>query len=291
MKCLQNIKGGAARQCRAGSRPPIDRKEVSPMPAVDLNADLGESFGNYRLGQDPVLIPLLNSAHLACGFHASDPRVMDETVRLCRDAGVQIGAHPGFPDPVGFGRRTMDITGREAETDVVYQLGALEAFCRRNGTTMDHVKAHGALYNHAAKSAEVAKGIAAGMASFRPDLLVVCQSGSEMEKAALESGLTIAYEGFIDRAYNPDGTLASRRLEGTLIHDAGRATEQALRMVTEGTVVAIDGSVVHLRVDTLCVHGDNPDAVDFVRTLRQELVAAGVELTRMRDVVAARSGE
>ena len=243
------------------------------MPAVDLNADLGESFGNYQLGQDSVLIPLLNSAHLACGFHASDPRVMDETVRLCREAGVQIGAHPGFPDPVGFGRRVMDVTGREAETDVVYQLGALEAFCRRNGASMQHVKAHGALYNHAARSAEVAKGIAAGMASFRPDLLVVCQSGSEMEKAALEAGLAVAYEGFVDRAYNPDGTLASRRLEGTLFHDIGRATEQALRMVTEGTVAAIDGSVVELRVDTLCVHGDNDSSVAAVRQIRQALDA------------------
>jgi 5-oxoprolinase (ATP-hydrolysing) subunit A len=259
------------------------------LAAVDLNADLGESYGNYRLGQDPVLIPLLNSAHLACGFHAGDPRVMDETVLLCRDAGVQVGAHPGFPDRVGFGRRVLDITAREAETDIVYQLGALEAFCRRNGVWMHHVKPHGALYNHAARSPEVAKGIAAGVASLRPDLLIVCQSGSEMEKAALEAGLTVAYEGFIDRAYNPDGTLASRRLEGTLLHDTGRATEQALRMVTQGRVVAIDGSLVELRVDTLCVHGDNPDAVDFVRELRGKLTAAGVELKAMRDVVADRA--
>jgi 5-oxoprolinase (ATP-hydrolysing) subunit A len=259
------------------------------VPAVDLNADLGESYGNYRLGQDPVLIPLLNSAHLACGFHAGDPRVMDETVLLCRDAGVQVGAHPGFPDRVGFGRRMLDITAREAETDIVYQLGALEGFCRRNGVWMHHVKPHGALYNHAARSPEVAKGIAAGVASLRPDLLIVCQSGSEMEKAALEAGLNVAYEGFVDRAYNPDGTLASRRLEGTLLHDTERATDQALRMVIEGRVVAIDGSVVDLRVDTLCVHGDNPDAVDFVRELRGKLTVAGVELKAMREVVTARA--
>jgi 5-oxoprolinase (ATP-hydrolysing) subunit A len=258
------------------------------MPAVDLNADLGESFGNYRLGEDPVLIPLLTSAHLACGFHAGDPRVMDETVRLCRDAGVQIGAHPSFPDRVGFGRRAMDVTAHEAETDVVYQLGALDAFCRRNGATLHHVKLHGALYNHAARNHDVARGIVAGMASFRPDLLLVCQPGSEMERAAEEAGLTIAYEGFVDRAYNPDGTLASRRLEGSVLHDPELATEQALRMVTEGTVVAIDGSVVELRVDTLCVHGDNPDAAGFVRRLRQKLIAAGIELKPAREVVAAR---
>jgi UPF0271 protein len=258
------------------------------MPIVDLNADLGESFGNYSLGQDPVLIPLLNSAHLACGFHAGDPRVMDETVRLCRDAGVQVGAHPGFPDLAGFGRRVMDVSGVEAETDVVYQLGALGAFCRRHGAELHHVKPHGALYNHAARSAEVAKGVAAGVASFRPDLLIVCQPGSEVEKAALEAGLGVAYEGFIDRAYNPDGTLASRRLEGALLHDPDRAIDQALRMVTEGTVVAMDGTVVELRVDTLCVHGDNPDAVGFIRGLRERLTAAGVELRPMREVVNLR---
>lgn len=259
------------------------------MPAVDLNADLGESFGSYRLGQDPVLIPLLNSAHIACGFHAGDPRVMDETVRLCRDAGVQIGAHPGFPDLAGFGRRVMEVSGREAETDVVYQLGALEAFCRRNGAELRHVKAHGALYNQAVRNAELAKGIAAGIASFRPDLLIVCQSGTEVERAAIEAGLTVAYEGFVDRAYNADGTLASRKLEGALLHDPRRAVDQALRMIAEGTVVAMDGTVVELRVDTLCVHGDNPDAVDFVKGLRRELIAAGVELEPMREVVQARA--
>lgn len=259
------------------------------MPAVDLNADLGESYGNYRLGQDEVLIPLLNSAHLACGFHASDPRVMDATVVLCREAGVQIGAHPGFPDHVGFGRRVIDITGREAETDIVYQLGALDAFCRRNRATLYHVKPHGALYNHAAKNREVAKGIASGIASFNPELLVVCQPGSEMDLAATEAGLAVAREGFVDRAYNPDGTLASRRVEGTLYHDSRRAVEQAVRMVTESRVVALDGTGVELEVDTLCVHGDNPDAVDFIRRLRAELEAAGVELKPMREVVASRA--
>lgn len=259
------------------------------MSAVDLNADLGESYGNYTLGQDAVLIPLLSSAHLACGFHASDPRVMDASVQLCKHHSVQIGAHPGFADHVGFGRRTMDITGREAETDIVYQVGALDAFCRRNHVSLHHVKPHGALYNHAARNAEVAKGIAAGVASFRSDLLVVCQSGSEMERAAIAAGLTVAYEGFVDRAYNPDGTLASRRLEGTLLHETERATEQALRMVKEGSVVAIDGSIVQLRVDTLCVHGDNPDAVKFIKALRDKVRAAGVEIKPMREVVEERN--
>jgi 5-oxoprolinase (ATP-hydrolysing) subunit A len=259
------------------------------MPAVDLNADLGESFSNYKLGQDEVLIPLLNSAHLACGWHAADPLVMDDTVRLCKQAGIQIGGHPSFPDRVGFGRRVLDVTGREVETDIVYQLGALDAFCRRHGVELEHVKPHGALYNHAAVTPEVAKGIAAGVASFRPDLLIVCAPGSEMAKAAEEAGLTVAPEGFIDRAYNADGTLASRRQEGTLLHDHEKAIEQALRMVLEGTVVATDGTVVELRPVTLCVHGDNPDAVDFIRGLRERLTAAGVELKPARELVGAQA--
>ncbi len=255
---------------------------------VDLNADLGESYGNYTIGQDSVLMPLLTSAHIACGFHAGDPRVMDATVRLCKRHGVQIGAHPGFPDRVGFGRRVMDITGAEAETDVLYQIGALDAFCRRNEIAMHHVKPHGALYNHAARNREVAKGIASGIASFRSDLLVVCQSGSQMERAALDAGISVAYEGFIDRKYNADGTLASRRLEGTVLHDIEQATDQAIRMLKEGVVIAIDGTKVPMRVDTLCIHGDNPKAVALVTALRDKLKEAGVEVRPMRAVVAAR---
>jgi UPF0271 protein len=259
------------------------------MPVIDLNADLGESYGNYSLGNDRELIPLLTSAHLACGFHASDPRIMDETVRHCRDAEVGVGAHPSFPDHVGFGRRVLDITGLEAETDTVYQIAALDGFCRRNGVPLRHVKPHGALYNHASRVAEVAKGIAAGMASFNPELIMVCQDGSELAKAAEETGLPIAYEGFVDRAYEADGRLASRRIPGTLYHDPNQAIEQAVRMVLDHQVVARDGTVVDLRVDTLCVHGDNPDALVFVRLLRQRLAEAGVELKRMGEVIAARA--
>jgi 5-oxoprolinase (ATP-hydrolysing) subunit A len=257
-------------------------------PAVDLNADLGESFGNHQLGQDALLIPLLGSAHVACGFHAGDPRVIDRTVALCHQAGVQIGAHPSLPDLVGFGRRAMDVTPHEAETDVVYQLGAIDAFCRRHGAELCHVKAHGSLYNQAAGDVALARAIARGVASFRPDLLIVCQSGTRMEEAALEAGLAVAYEGFADRAYNPDGSLASRRLEGSVLHDPERVLDQALRMVTDGSVVALDGSAVELRVDTLCVHGDNPEALALVRALRERLSAAGVQLRPMREVVRLR---
>jgi 5-oxoprolinase (ATP-hydrolysing) subunit A len=256
---------------------------------IDLNADLGESFGAFSIGRDPDLIPLLTSANVACGFHGGDPRVMDVTVRRCRAAGVAVGAHPSFPDLVGFGRRALEVTPEEAETDVLYQVAALAGFCRRHGVAMQHVKPHGALYNQANRSPDLALGIAAGVAAFDPGLLLVCQPGTELARAALAAGLTVAREGFADRAYNPDGTLVSRAVEGSVYHDPGRATEQALRMVTEGTVVALDGTVVDVRVDTLCVHGDNPEAVRLVGVLRERLAAAGVEVRELREVVAARS--
>ena len=261
-----------------------------PMRVVDLNADLGESYGSFTVGRDAELIPLLTSANLACGFHGGDPCVMDHTVGACSAAGIAVGAHPSFPDLVGFGRRVLEASGREVETDVLYQVAALEGFCRRHGAALQHVKPHGALYNHANRAPEVAKGIAAAIASYDPDLLLVCQFGTELARAGQEAGLQIAYEGFLDRAYNHDGTLVSRSVHGSVYHDGGKATEQALRMVTEGTVVAIDGTLVDVEVDTLCVHGDNPQAVEFLAVLRNQLAAAGVALTPMRDVVDRRAG-
>ncbi len=258
------------------------------MPLIDLNADLGESYGSFTVGRDVELIPLLTSANLACGFHGGDPRVMDATVRACAAAGVAVGAHPSFPDLVGFGRRVLDVSGAEAETDVLYQVAALDGFCRRHGVTMQHVKPHGALYNHANRSAELARGIASGIASHDAGLVLVCQFGTELARAGVDAGLTVAYEAFVDRAYNPDGSLVSRAVPGSVYHDAGRATEQALRMVTEGRVTAIDGTTVDLHVDTLCAHGDNPEAVEFISALRARLADAGVELASMREVVGAR---
>jgi UPF0271 protein len=231
---------------------------------------------------------MLTSANVACGFHGGDPRVIDATVGACKAAGVAIGAHPGFPDLVGFGRRVLEATGFEVETDVLYQVAALDGFCRRHGVRLQHVKPHGALYNHANGNAEVAKGIAAAIASFNPRLLLVCQFGTELARAGVAAGLAVAYEGFMDRAYNPDGSLVSRALRGSVYHDPARATEQALRMVTEGKVVAVDGTVVDVKVDTLCAHGDNPEAVEFVTRVRDQLVAAGVALREMRQVMENR---
>ncbi|HXM54937.1 MAG TPA: 5-oxoprolinase subunit PxpA [Candidatus Dormibacteraeota bacterium] len=258
------------------------------MAVIDLNADLGESFGSFVVGHDTELIPLLTSANVACGFHAGDPRVMDRTVAACRAAGVAVGAHPSFPDLVGFGRRGLRVSGREAETDVLYQVAALDGFCRRHGTRLQHVKPHGAMYNAANRDASLAAGVAAGIAAYDPELVLVCQFGTELARAGAAAGLTVACEGFVDRAYNPDGSLVSREIEGSVYHDQDRATEQALRMVTEGTVVALDGTVVDVRVDTLCAHGDNPEAVAFLGALRSALGAAGVEVRSLRDVLSRR---
>ena len=259
--------------------------------AIDLNADLGESFGRFTVGRDEELVPLLTSAQLACGFHGGDPRVMDRTVAACRAAGVAVGAHPSFPDLVGFGRRVVEVTGLEAETDVLYQVAALDGFCRRHGVTMQHVKPHGALYNEASRNVELARGVAAGIASYDSRLILVCQFGTALAAAGREAGLRLAYESFADRAYRADGTLVPRSVPGSVLHDAEQAADQALRMATEGRVAAMDGSVVEVPVDTLCVHGDNPEAVGLVRLLRQRLTGGGVRLRPMGDLVAARHGE
>jgi len=260
------------------------------MQAIDLNADLGESYGNFSVGRDAELIPLLTSAHLACGFHGGDPRVMDRTVRVCKSAGVAVGAHPSFPDLVGFGRRVLEATGEEIETDVLYQVAALDGFCRRHGVTLQHVKPHGALYNHANRTPEVAEAIAAAIASYDGRLLLVCQSGTELARAGIAAGLTVAFEGFVDRAYNPYGAPGSRRRQGSVHQQPGRAIGEGLGKVTQSTVVAVDGTVVDVEVDTLCAHGDNPEAVEFIAALRDRLAQAGIALKPMREVVAMRAG-
>ncbi|MFZ0218487.1 MAG: 5-oxoprolinase subunit PxpA [Candidatus Dormiibacterota bacterium] len=251
------------------------------MPHVDLNADLGESYSVWTLGADRELMPVLTSANVACGWHGGDPRVMDDTVRLAKEAGVAIGAHPSFPDRDGFGRRVLDVSAREAETDTLYQVAALQGFCHRHGVALQHVKAHGAFYNHANRNPEVAKGIAAGVAAVDKRLLLVALPDSGLERAGREAGLAVAREGFCDRAYNPDGSLVDRRQPGALHSDAAIAAEQALRMATEGKVRCLDGTVIDVQVDTLCCHGDNPHAVAFAREVRRRLQEAGVEMRAM----------
>jgi UPF0271 protein len=244
---------------------------------MDLNADLGESFGAWRLGDDEALVVHLTSANLACGFHAGDPRVMEATVALCRSAGVAIGAQPGYPDLPGFGRRAMAIDAAEVESLVRYQIGALHAFCRAAGVEMQHVKPHGALYNQAAADPTLAGAIARAVASFSRDLLLYGLASSEpMAAAAADAGLRFVPEAFADRRYLPDGSLQSRREPGSLITDAAAAATQAVSIATQGVLVAADGSRLTLRAESICCHGDTPGAVEIAAAVRRGLEHAGV---------------
>lgn len=255
------------------------------MYKVDLNSDLGESFGNYKLGLDEDVLKYISSANIACGWHAGDPLVMDKTVELAYKANVAIGAHPGFPDLMGFGRREMKVTKEEAKNYIKYQVGALWAFLQSRGLKMQHVKPHGGLYNMAAKDAELAMAIAEGIYEVDKNLILMGLANSEMTKAGLAVGLKVANEVFADRAYNPDGTLVSRKLEGSMIHDRDLAISRVVRMVTEGKVQAITGEDIDIKADSICVHGDNPKAVEFVDSIRKALEAEGVKIVPVSDVL------
>ena len=246
---------------------------------MDLNADLGESFGAWTLGDDARLVEHLTSANLACGFHAGDFRVMEATVALCRDAGVAVGAQPGYPDLLGFGRRPMPFEPSEVESLVRYQIGALEAFCRAAGVEMQHVKPHGALYNQAAADPALARAIAAAVAGFSRDLALFGLASSEsMRSAATDAGLRFIPEAFADRRYLPDGSLQPRTEEGSVIHDPEAAAGQARMIATEGAVVAVDGSRVSISAESICCHGDTPGAVVIAAAVRSALLAADVTI-------------
>jgi 5-oxoprolinase (ATP-hydrolysing) subunit A len=245
---------------------------------VDLNSDLGESFGAYTIGQDPILLTHITSANVACGFHAGDPGVMRTTVALAKQHGVAVGAHPGFPDLVGFGRRELRATPREVEDFVVYQIGALLAIAAAQGVRLQHVKPHGALFNMAVQDSALADAIASGTAAVDRSLILFGLPGSELVAAGRRAGLRTASEVFADRAYEPDGTLVSRRKAGAVIHDAGAVVERVVRMAIDRTVVAVDGSVIRLDLDTICVHGDTPGAADLAARIRTALTAAGVDV-------------
>jgi UPF0271 protein len=245
---------------------------------IDINSDLGESFGAYTLGNDEALMRSITSANVACGFHAGDPSVMRRTLRLAREAGVAVGAHPGFPDLVGFGRRDLHVTPAEAEDFILYQIGAIAGMASAEGLRLQHVKPHGALFNMAVRDAPLAGAIARAVAAFDPALILFGLPGSEILAAGREAGLRVAAEVFADRAYEPDGSLASRRKPGSVIHDAELVVARAIRLVTEGTVVAVDGSTLRLEADTICVHGDTPGSDALAARLRQGLEAAGVRV-------------
>jgi UPF0271 protein len=261
--------------------------DVSPqlventMNRIDLNSDLGESFGPWPMGQDEALMASITSANVACGFHAGDPSVMRRTVDLAKKHGVAIGAHPGFADLVGFGRREMQATPREVEDFVVYQVGALAGIAAAAGVTLQHVKAHGALYNMACRDRELAEAIARAVASIDRSLILFGLPDSELLRAGERSGLRTAAEVFADRAYEADGSLASRRKPGSVIHDASVVTSRAVRMVTSGDVVATDGSTIRLRAETICLHGDTPGSAALAQQVRSGLEAAGVVVSAL----------
>jgi 5-oxoprolinase (ATP-hydrolysing) subunit A len=252
---------------------------------VDLNADLGESFGCWTLGDDAAMVKHITSANLACGFHAGDFTIMDRSVALCRQAGVAVGAQPGYPDIQGFGRRYITISPGEAEQLVLYQIGALYGFCRAYGVELEHVKPHGALYNQAATDQMLARAIARGVARFSRTIPLVALAGSfAFSAAAEEAGLRLVPEAFADRRYNPDGTLQSRAIAGSVLVDPREAAEQVLRIVCEGTVVAHDSTVIELRAQSICFHGDTPGAPSIIAAVRTKLEAAGVVVRQIRDL-------
>lgn len=245
---------------------------------VDLNSDLGESFGSYIMGMDEKVLELITSANIACGFHAGDPDVMDQTVDLALQNQVALGAHPGLPDLVGFGRRTMAITPKEAYAMMVYQIGALDAFAKAKGAKLQHVKAHGALYNMAAKDTKLAEALAESLYKVNPELILFGLAGSEMIKAAERLQLKVAQEVFADRTYQNDGTLTPRSHPNALITEDDVAIAQVLRMVKEGTVQSVQGENVPLKADTICVHGDGEHAISFARRIRETLISEGIEV-------------
>lgn len=246
---------------------------------VDVNCDMGEGFGTYELGFDEDIMPHVSSANIACGFHAGDPIYMRRTVRLAEAAGVGIGAHPGLPDLMGFGRREMMVSPDEVRDYVMYQIGALQAFTKTK--KLQHVKPHGALYNMGVRNVEVARAIAEAVREVDPDLILVGLAGSALIRAGRELGLRVACEAFADRAVNPDGTLVPRRHPGAVICDVEEVIARVLGIITEGRVIAINGQAIEMKAETICLHGDTPGAAVLARTLRQRLEAAGVAIVPM----------
>ena len=249
------------------------------MYRIDLNCDLGESFGNYTIGCDEEIIPYISSANIACGFHASDPLVMDKTVKLACSYGVSIGAHPGLPDLIGFGRRKMDISVDEAKAIIQYQIGALNAFCSANKVMMKHVKPHGALYNMAGKDLDLAIAICKGIKEVNSELTLLALSGSKMIEAADVTGLKCVSEVFADRAYNDDGSLVSRNIEGAVITDENVAISRVIRMIKENKVESINGVDISIKPESICVHGDGAKSLSFVKNINKAFKDENIEIT------------
>jgi len=249
---------------------------------IDLNSDLGESFGPWPMGQDAALMESISSANVACGFHAGDPGTMRATITLAREKGVAVGAHPGFQDLAGFGRREIKATPKEVEDLVLYQVAALAGMASAQGVRLQHVKAHGALYNMACRDRALADAIARAVAGIDRSLILFGLPNSELLRAGEAAGLTVAAEVFADRSYDPDGSLTSRTKPGSVIHDTPKVVERAIKMVREKQVVAVDGSTIALGADTICLHGDTAGAGALARELRRGLEAAGIRIAPLR---------
>lgn len=251
---------------------------------INLNADMGEGFGAYDIGNDEALLGIIRSANVACGFHAGDPVVMRRLVMRAKDEGVSIGAHPGFNDISGFGRRRIDMKPDELEYAVAYQIGALQAMAAYAGLAVTHVKPHGALNNMAAENGDLAQAIGRAIKTVDPGLIYVALAGSEMQKAGEALGLTVACEGFADRLYDDDGNLTSRKIPGSVIRDPQVARDRVVQMVQEQAVTSRNGKTIPCRIDSICVHGDEPTAVEVARVVRQGLEQAGIQVVPLPDM-------
>lgn len=257
------------------------------MAKIDLNSDLGESFGAWKMGMDKEVLSHVSSANVACGFHAGDPSVMLKTVKAAREACVAVGAHPGYPDLVGFGRRNMACSPDEVYADCLVQIGSLLAVCRAAGVRLQHVKPHGALYNQAAKSEALAEAVACAVKDAGEGLILLGLANSLFEPAAARAGVPFAAEAFADRSYQPDGSLTPRNQPGAVIHDAKLAAARVVQMATEGVVETADGQRIHFRPHSICLHGDNPEAVAMAAAVRGALADAGVTVTNLKEVLSA----
>jgi 5-oxoprolinase (ATP-hydrolysing) subunit A len=249
---------------------------------IDLNSDLGESFGPWAIGNDAALMDSITSANVACGFHAGDPGTMRATIALARDKGVAIGAHPGFQDLVGFGRREIKASPAEVADLVLYQVSALAGMAAAHGIKLQHVKPHGALYNMACKDRGLADAVATAIASLDRSLILFGLPDSELLRAGEAAGLAVAAEVFADRAYDPDGSLTARAKPGSVIHDTAQVVERAIKMVKDQQVIAVNGSTITLRAETICLHGDTPGAAEHARAVRAGLQNAGISVKNLQ---------
>lgn len=248
------------------------------MKSIDLNSDLGESFGQWRMGDDAAILPIVSSANVACGFHAGSPAGILETLTAARRNGVAVGAHVAYPDLVGFGRRAMDIASDELTADVIYQIGALQGLARAAGCEVRYVKPHGALYNTIAHDRRQALAVIAAIKAIDPALILVALAGSPLVGLAREQGLHVVAEAFADRAYHADGTLVSRREAGAVLHDPQQVAQRMLQLINKGGVESVEGEFTRIEADSICVHGDSPGAIEMARQLRATLEDNGIAI-------------